>query len=197
MLTKRDIVNYILKNNVYQMGDVILKSGRTSDHIFNFGKVCSSSALAELATMMVSTATDDFTAIFTSAYKGIMISAAMLCECNTCFPSAPIKMGYLRKERKDHGEGGNVIGYIPKENEAVLLVDDVLTTGQSLIEMAEFINSNTKAYVDSAIVVVSRMSIDEVKDLQAQLKFPINYLITDDEFQTIFDSQFTRRLKSK
>lgn len=184
-MLKRDVAKFIINNGVYQSGEVVLKSGLTSDHFYDFGNVNCSRSLPQLAMWLVAHSTDLFSVIFTSAYKGIMIATAMLDECGVCFPTERVKMGYLRKEKKDHGEGGQVVGYTPKAEELVLLVDDVLTSGQSLLEMAEFVES-TGAIVEGAVVVVNRMSDDELKAFQEKVGIRINYLISDSEFSAIY-----------
>lgn len=184
-MLKRDVAKFIINNGVYRSGQVVLKSGLTSDHFYDFGSVNCSRSLPQLAMWLVAHSTDLFNVIFTSAYKGIMIATAMLDECGVCFPTERVRVGFLRKEEKDHGEGGRVVGYTPKEGELVLLVDDVLTSGQSLSEMAQFVES-TGAFVEGAVVVVNRMSNDELKAFQNQMGFQVSYLISDSEFSTIY-----------
>lgn len=179
-MLKKDVIRIIKGNEVYIEGTKTLKSGISSDHFYDFSRVFDSQSLPPLAMWLVSHATDSFNVIFTSAYKGIPLASAMLCECGICFPTDTIRMGFLRKEEKDHGEGGVVVGYTPNEEDIVLLVDDVLTSGQSLREMAQFVEK-TGAVIEGAVVIVNRMTDDDFKKLESDLGFRIHYLVKDED----------------
>jgi orotate phosphoribosyltransferase len=192
-MTESELIDLILENHVLTVGQEFqLKSGEMTDHFYNFGKLNSAQSLAQLATHMIGNIYGDtYTVLFTSAYKGIMITSAMLSECGLDFPNITFRMGYLRKEEKDHGEEGIVVGHCPGPGEVVVLVDDVFTTGQSLQEMADFIKS-TGAMIESAIVVVRRGSLEVKADVEQLLDCPIRCLVSDDKVMAKYKMRNTR-----
>jgi orotate phosphoribosyltransferase len=181
-MTEKELIELILNNKVLTVGtEFRLKSGEMSDHFYNFSVLNSAQSLAQLATHMVGNIYGDtYTVLFTSAYKGIIITAAMLSECGLDFPNITFRMGFLRKEKKDHGEEGLVVGYCPGPGDSVVLVDDVLTTGQSLLEMARFVKS-TGATIESAIVVVRRATLKVQAEIEKELGCPICCLVSDEK----------------
>lgn len=186
-MREKELIELILDNNVLTVGtEFILKSGERSDHFYDFGMLNSAESLSILACHMVASIYGDtYTSIFTSAYKGIMLASALLFECGTDFPNIKFKLGFLRKEAKDHGEEGIVVGYCPGPGDIVVLVDDVLTSGQSLLEMAKFVKS-TGATIESAIVVVRRAEPNDQSKLEKELGCPICCLVTDEAVMAKF-----------
>lgn len=181
-MTEDEMVDLIVGYRVLEfIKNVKLKSGKTSDHFYNFGKINTAEALNQLATCMISEIyCDDFNVLFTSAYKGIMLTSAILLECGNRFRSDKhFKMGFLRKDLKDHGETGMVVGYNPGHMDSVVLVDDVFTTGQSILEMVNFIKPSG-AKIKSVIVVVNRASPQVQKEIEDSIGCPIRYLIHDE-----------------
>lgn len=186
-MLKKDIVKFIYENDVLRLGTVILKNGDYSDHIYDFGRVSSADRLSQLAVWMVDTIGDTtFDAIFTSAYKGIVLSTAIALEYQYRFPFKKIKIGFSRKEVKDHGEGGIVVGYHPRENDRVLLIDDVLTTGTSLYEMVEQMHF-PRPTIAGALVVVTRAGKQEVAKIEGKLDAAVRYLVEDSDIIKSFD----------
>lgn len=191
-MNEHDVIDFILDNGILIFGSSFkLKSGLSADHFYDFGKVNSSSKLTQLANYMNSNIYgEEYTVLFTSAYKGIMLSTALLIECGNDYPSIDFKMGFLRKEKKDHGEMSDVVGYYPKPSDTVVLVDDVLTSGQSLLEMADFIRS-TGAKIESAIVIVMRAPEARHEEIAGKLGCPIRYLTTDEAVLKVYSDRLS------
>ncbi len=122
-----------LANEVLKFGSFTLKSGRVSPYFFNLGRISSGAAMRELGRAYaeaLSASGIEYDMLFGPAYKGIPLVttvAVALADQGRDLPYA-----YNRKEAKDHGEGGVLVGAAPKGR--VVIVDDVLTAGTALRE---------------------------------------------------------------
>jgi orotate phosphoribosyltransferase len=115
-------------------GEFTLKSGRVSPYFFNAGRFDSGAALAALAGCYADALDDagiDFDLLFGPAYKGIPLATALACEYARRGRDLPL--AFNRKEAKDHGEGGRLVG-APLGGRRVLVVDDVITAGTAIRE---------------------------------------------------------------
>ena len=139
---QKDFINFAIDNKVLHFGDITLKSGRISPYFFNFGLFQTGSALARLGDYYAQAIIDSgikFDMLFGPAYKGIplvSIIAATLYEKH----GLDYTYAYNRKEAKDHGEGGNIVG-APLEGN-VLIVDDVISAGTACREAAQIVEDN-------------------------------------------------------
>ena len=117
-----------------RFGEFTLKSGRVSPYFFNAGRFDSGRAIATLAGCYadaLDAAGLDFDLLFGPAYKGIPLATALGCEYAHRGRDLPV--AFNRKEAKDHGEGGTLIG-APLAGRRVLIVDDVITAGTAIRE---------------------------------------------------------------
>ncbi len=117
-----------------RFGEFTLKSGRRSPYFFNAGRFDSGARLAELAACYADAVEESgvsFDLLFGPAYKGIPLATALACEFARRGRDLPV--AFNRKEAKDHGEGGLLIG-APLEDRRVLIVDDVITAGTAIRE---------------------------------------------------------------
>ena len=135
---QRTFLNLALDAKALEFGTFTLKSGRTSPYFFNAAKMLSGN-LSELANCYVEAIKDtaiEFDCIYGPAYKGIFLGsivALLLSQNGKSYP-----LSFDRKEIKDHGEGGNIIGNNPAGN--VLIIDDVLSAGTAARQSIELIN---------------------------------------------------------
>jgi len=123
-----------LRCEVLRFGSFTLKSGRISPYFFNLGRIASGGALRELAQAYAEAIDESglqFDLLFGPAYKGIPLAAAVACALAERGRDLPF--AYNRKEAKDHGEGGVLVG-ADVAGKRVLIVDDVLTAGTALRE---------------------------------------------------------------
>ena len=117
-----------------RFGQFTLKSGRQSPYFFNAGRFDSGTLLAGLAACYADAIEEtglQFDLLFGPAYKGIPLATALACEFARRGRDLPV--AFNRKEAKDHGEGGLLIG-APLEDRRVLVVDDVITAGTAIRE---------------------------------------------------------------
>jgi orotate phosphoribosyltransferase len=122
-------------------GEFTLKSGRISPYFFNAGKFCSGAALWQLARCYAETLRASgvqFDVLFGPAYKGIPLAAATACALMEQF-SIDVPYAYNRKEVKDHGEGGMLVG--AKLSGRVMIIDDVITAGTAVREVTDIIRT--------------------------------------------------------
>ena len=138
---QNEFLNFAIDNNVLSFGEYTLKSGRLSPYFFNFGLFRTGSALARLGDYYAQAIVDsgvNFNMLFGPAYKGIplvsVVAATLYEKHGIDYPYA-----YNRKEAKDHGEGGNIVG-APLEGR-VLVVDDVISAGTACREAADFVQA--------------------------------------------------------
>tara|TARA_B100001029_G_scaffold176736_1_gene180177 strand:- start:793 stop:1431 length:639 start_codon:yes stop_codon:yes gene_type:complete len=135
---QQSFLNLALDSKALQFGEFILKSGRLSPYFFNAANMLNGCNLYELAKCYVDAINDknlDFDCIYGPAYKGIFLGsivATLFSEQGKNYP-----LSFNRKEEKDHGEGGNIIGANPKGR--VLIIDDVLSAGTAGKESIETI----------------------------------------------------------
>lgn len=135
---QREFLQLCLTQGVLRFGDFTLKSGRRSPYFFNLGRIASGSALARLGQAYAQTLIDagiECDLLFGPAYKGIPLVAATSIALAAAGRDLP--WAYNRKEAKDHGEGGHLVG-APLEGR-VVVVDDVITAGTATREALELI----------------------------------------------------------
>lgn len=125
-------IDLAVQHEVLRFGEFQLKSGRVSPYFFNLGAISSGSALARLAEAYADAWDDaglDADAVFGPAYKGIPLAATLAAALAA--RGRDVAFAYNRKEAKDHGEGGVLVG-AGLAGRRVVIVDDVLTAGTAL-----------------------------------------------------------------
>ena len=133
-------IRIALKSEALIFGDFTLKSGRNSPYFFNAAKMLNTKFLADLSECYTNTLQEldvSFDSIYGPAYKGIFLASIIGTSLGESDLDIPIS--FNRKEEKDHGEGGDIIGQLPSGN--VLIVDDVISAGTAARESIEKIKS--------------------------------------------------------
>ena len=155
---KTAFLQLALKHQVLRFGSFTLKSGRISPYFFNLGRIASGAALRQLghayADAILASGLE-FDLLFGPAYKGIPLAAAVACALAERGRDLPF--AYNRKEAKDHGEGGVLVG-AEVGGKRVLIVDDVLTAGTALRESHTLL-SDAGAVPIAAITALDRQEI--------------------------------------
>ncbi|MFA5050428.1 MAG: orotate phosphoribosyltransferase [Candidatus Micrarchaeia archaeon] len=154
----KEFIEFLVKNNAITFGEFILKSGRKSPYFINTGVLSDGKLSYELGkfyAMKILQAFPQAEAIYGPAYKGIplaiSISLAMYKEYKK-------NLGWIfdRKEKKTHGDSGSFIGCALDVSAKIVLVDDVMTTGETKIEAIKKIEEGLEAELVGIVVAVDR-----------------------------------------
>ena len=176
-------LNLAIESNSLQFGSFTLKSGRKSPYFFNAANMLSNCNLFELANCYKSAIEDkelEFDSIYGPAYKGIFLGSIVAAAFGKDGKEYPLS--FNRKEEKDHGEGGNIIGPPPSGN--VLIIDDVLsagTAGRESIEMILKLSANPSALLvglDRQEIGISEISSS--KELEKDFNIRVESIVNLD-----------------
>ncbi|AWB66940.1 orotate phosphoribosyltransferase [Saccharobesus litoralis] len=152
---QKEFIEFALSRNVLRFGEFTLKSGRTSPYFFNAGLFNTGRDLAKLGqyyAAALQSAGVDYDLLFGPAYKGIPIAtttAVALSEHH----DKDVPYCFNRKEKKDHGEGGNLVG--SDLTGKVMLVDDVITAGTAIRESMQIIQA-ADATLSGVLIALDR-----------------------------------------
>jgi orotate phosphoribosyltransferase len=152
---KKRFIELAIKFQVLRFGEFTLKSGRISPYFFNAGLFNSGYALAELGSCYARTIIDNdinYDVLFGPAYKGIPLVAAIAYALSINH-NIDKPYAFNRKEAKDHGEGGLIVG--AELSGDVLIVDDVITAGTAIREAVDIIRAE-KANTTAVLIALDR-----------------------------------------
>lgn len=152
---QQEFIDFALELEVLKFGKFILKSGRKSPYFFNAGLFNKGEHITKLGYFYASAIEHNklnFNVLFGPAYKGIPLAVATAISLNNDF-NKNTSYSFNRKELKNHGEGGNIVGHPLKGD--VLIIDDVITAGTAINEAVQIIN-NHKANLAGVIVALDR-----------------------------------------
>lgn len=166
MLTqaKREFIEFMMGADVLRFGEFKTKSGRMSPYFVNTGNYRTGSQIAALGKFYAACIREncgrDFTAMFGPAYKGIPLVTAAAAALSSQFG---IDKPYFfnRKEAKDHGEGGNLVGYQPKDGDKVIIIEDVITAGTAVRETVPVLKAAAEVQITDMFISVNRCEIGQ------------------------------------
>ena len=157
---KKGFIEFMVRSNVLTFGDFVTKSGRSTPFFINTGNYDTGLQLAKLgeyyAEALLRNMPEGFDVLFGPAYKGIPLATATAIVLSTRFEKS-ISFCFNRKEAKDHGEGGNLIGHKLRERERVVIIEDVTTAGTSVRESIPMLRAAAGVDVCGLVVSVDRM----------------------------------------
>ena len=155
---KREFIKFLEGAGVLKFGDFTAKSGRKIPYFINAGDIKTGEQISKLGEFYAKAYTEKLgnqkAVLYGPAYKGISIavsSAVALAKSGLDLP-----FFFNRKEAKDHGEGGVFVGYVPKENENIVIVEDVITAGTAIRESMEILSTLKGSRVIATFVMVDR-----------------------------------------
>lgn len=157
---KEEFIHFMIDCNVLKFGDFVTKSGRKTPFFVNTGFYRTGSQLKRLGEFYARAIHDnfgeDFNILFGPAYKGIPLSVAASIALSEDFG---LDVGYCanRKEAKDHGEKGILLGSPINDGDKVVIIEDVTTAGTSIRETYPIIKAQADADVKGLVVSVDRM----------------------------------------
>jgi orotate phosphoribosyltransferase len=153
---KRGFIEFALDQGVLRFGEFQLKSGRKSPYFFNAGEFKTGGALARLGSYYAEALVGSglqVDCLFGPAYKGIpLVAATSIAMANQ--HQIDIPYVFNRKEVKDHGEGGTLIG--ARLEGKVVIVDDVITAGTAIREVMSFFEERPEATANAVLVAINR-----------------------------------------
>ncbi len=166
MLTpeKKAFIEFMMSADVLRFGNFTTKSGRQTPYFVNTGNYKTGAQSAKLgefyAAKIKEICGDNFDAMFGPAYKGITLA-------NSAASALYLKYGidkpffYNRKEVKDHGEGGSIVGYKPKDGDNIIIIEDVITAGTAVRETMPIVKGCADVTVSDMFISVNRCEVGQ------------------------------------
>ncbi len=157
--TKKEFIEFMMESDVLRFGSFVTKSGRNTPYFVNTGNYKTGKQIARLggfyAKLVKETIGDEFDCMFGPAYKGIPLATAAAAAL---YNDYGIDKPYFfnRKEEKDHGEGGSLIGYKPQDGDRAIIIEDVITAGTAVRETMPVLKNAADVSVDHMFISVNR-----------------------------------------
>lgn len=187
---KEQFIEFMVEANVLKFGEFTLKSGRKSPFFMNAGAYVTGSQLKRLgeyyAKAIYDNYGDEFDVLFGPAYKGIPLSVATTIAFYELY-GKEIRYCSNRKEVKDHGDTGILLGSKIQEGEKVVIIEDVTTSGKSIEETFPIIKAQGEVEIVGLMVSLNRMekgkngtmsALDEIRETYG---FPTGAIVTMEE----------------
>ncbi len=201
---KKDFIDFMVDCDVLRFGEFTLKSGRKSPFFMNAGLYVTGSQLMKLgeyyATAVHENFGDDFDVFFGPAYKGIPISVATAIAYSRLY-GKEIRYCSNRKEIKDHGDAGIMLGSPLKDGDRVIILEDVTTSGKSIQETFPIITSQADINIVGMMVSLNRMehglddtSATALSLVSSEYGFPTASIVDMNEVQEYL---YNREIKGK
>ncbi|MBD3346268.1 MAG: orotate phosphoribosyltransferase [Chitinivibrionales bacterium] len=156
---KQDFIEFMIQSGVLLFGDFVTKSGRNTPYFINTGNYRTGSQIAQLGSFYAeairNNVMDDFDVVFGPAYKGIPLAITASISLYKNF-GHDVAFCFNRKEAKDHGEGGSLVGHKLQNGDRVLIIEDVTTAGTSIRETMPLLTGAASISAAGLIVSVDR-----------------------------------------
>ena len=152
------LANILVQSGALKFGSFTTKSGRSSPYFINWGHLCRGRDLSYIAGLYADALNehfgDDQYCLFGPAYKGIplVVTTAVALSAR----GRDVSFCFNRKEAKDHGEGGVLVGHQPQNNERVLIIEDVTTAGTSIRETVPILRHAADIQLAGLVVSADR-----------------------------------------
>ena len=164
MLTdaKKKFIEFMMSCDVLRFGDFVTKSGRRTPYFVNTGLYRTGAQIARLgdfyAACVHEMAAGEVDALFGPAYKGIPLVTTTSASLSRLY-GEDLPFFFNRKEEKDHGEGGSLVGYKPKDGDRIAIIEDVITAGTAVRETMPILTSAAKVTVPHMFISVNRCEV--------------------------------------
>mgnify|MGYP002545870269 CR=1 FL=1 len=165
MTYQEEFITFMVRSGVLTFGDFTTKSGRKTPYFINTGNYKTGAQAARLgdyyAACIQENMSEGIDALFGPAYKGIpLVTAAAASLYNEYGISKPYF--FNRKEEKDHGEGGSLVGYKPKDGDKIIIIEDVITAGTAVRETMPILYGCGNVKVNDMFISVNRCEVGKV-----------------------------------
>ena len=186
---KQEFIEFMVESQVLKFGEFTLKSGRKSPFFMNAGAYVTGTQLRRLGEYYAKAIHDnyglDFDVLFGPAYKGIPLSVATTMAISELY-GVDIRYCSNRKEVKDHGDTGILLGSKIKDGDRVVIIEDVTTSGKSIEETFPIIQAQGDVQIKGLIVSLNRMERGKgtksaLEEIQETYGFPANAIVTMEE----------------
>ena len=186
---KQEFIDFMIASDVLKFGDFTLKSGRKSPFFMNAGAYVTGTQLRKLGEYYAKAIHDnyglDFDVLFGPAYKGIPLSVATTMAISELY-GKDVRYCSNRKEVKDHGDTGILLGSKLKDGDRVVIIDDVTTSGKSIEETFPIIRAQADVEIKGLIVSLNRCergkgeksALEEIRELYG---FPTAAIVSMEE----------------
>ncbi|OOV87313.1 orotate phosphoribosyltransferase [Oceanospirillum linum] len=190
---QREFIEFAIEQNVLRFGEFTLKSGRISPYFFNAGLFKSGQALARLGrfyAQAISASKVEYDVVFGPAYKGIPL-AAVTAVALADHHDRDVPYVFNRKEAKDHGEGGVLVGADLEGK--VLIIDDVITAGTAIREVMQIIDANG-AQPGGVVIALDRQErgkgeLSAIQEVERDFNMPVVSIITLEQVLLYLDDK--------
>ena len=207
MSYKREFIEFMVRSGVLTFGDFTTKSGRKTPYFINTGNYKTGAQVSKLGEYYAACIMEninegrisgDVAALFGPAYKGIplavTVSIALATKHNT-----DLNYCFNRKEAKDHGEGGSIVGYKPKDGDKILIIEDVITAGTAIRETLPVLKASGDLRIEGIIISVDRMEkgqgeLTAIKEIDAEFGIKTYPIVT---VRDIIDELHNRKIDGK
>ncbi|MBD5141837.1 MAG: orotate phosphoribosyltransferase [Ruminococcus sp.] len=159
MSYKHDFIKFMVDSGVLTFGEFTLKSGRLSPYFMNSGNYKTGAQLARLGEFYAECIHDngiEFDTLFGPAYKGIPLAVSTAVALYSKF-GIDVNYCFDRKEAKDHGEGGLIVGKQLTDGERVVIIEDVMTSGKALREVLPKLKAEANVTPAAMVIQADRM----------------------------------------
>ena len=182
---KQKFIEMSIQIGALKFGEFELKSGRVSPYFFNMGLFSTGQALKNIGDFYASALEEsniEFDMLFGPAYKGIPLASVMSASLFMNHDK-DVPFVYNRKEKKDHGEGGRIVG--PPLSGKIVIVDDVITAGTAIKEASQIIRE-TGAEISGIIIAIDRQEkgageYSAVQEASSKLGIPVISIVNLDQ----------------
>ncbi len=200
---KTEFIEFMVESQVLKFGSFTLKSGRQSPFFMNAGAYVTGDQLHRLGIYYAQAINDrfglDFDVVFGPAYKGIPLSVITTMAIHELF-GKEVRYCSNRKEIKDHGDKGMLLGSPLKDGDHVLIVEDVTTSGKSIEETYPILRSQADVNVVGLMVSLNRMevgmggTVSALEEVSQRYGFPTAAIVSMDE---VVDYLYGREVQGK
>lgn len=161
---KKEFIEFMMSADVLRFGEFTTKSGRLSPYFVNTGNYRTGAQIATLgkfyAQCIMDNCGDNFDAMFGPAYKGIPLVTTAAGSLSRDF-NIDKPYFFNRKEAKDHGEGGSLVGYKPQDGDRIIIIEDVITAGTAVRETVPILQAAAKVSIPDMFISVNRCEVGQ------------------------------------
>ena len=183
---KKEFIEFMVDSHVLKFGEFTLKSGRKSPFFMNTGAYKTGSQLIKLGEYYARAIHDhyglDFDVLFGPAYKGIPLAVATVMAISRLY-GRDIRYCANRKEIKDHGDKGILLGTKLHEGDRVMIIEDVTTSGQSIEETVPILYAQADVDIVGLVVSLNRMEVGKggkvsaLQEIREKYGFPVYSIV--------------------